>query len=556
MLNTLKRKFAKIALVVLALQLAFMGVGVGATGTYASVADTTAPVGGTLTLMTINHPAPGIVTTPVGDAYTITPALMGTDQFTSLNLIVVDDNINTTPVPVFVDGVANGTMVYVGPSWGYVPGTPVDFTEGTHTLAATFVDNYENSTRLTASFVTDETAPALASVTAVLGGVTQNKLAIEDLIAVVGQSVGAITATLTEDATQVSGTTGDITISGGTTPIPAGTPYGTFTVLGSDVTITPNAGNDVLGQDGTFTFTVAAGTLRDVAGNLNDEATFSLVVTPPIAITAIGAIIGTSQVGEVLTAGALTPSLATASYQWQISATEAGTYTDIPGATSSTYTLVAGDIDKYIKVVATGTEGYTGTVTSPATTIIKAIPAPAGVENLKAVVNSDGTVTLSWNQPLTGPFTGFRVLRDGVDISGVLGSDQRTFTDYNTVRGQTYNYSVVTIDANTGLTNTLSAVPVSIPAAVVATAFTDNSNTWAADYVTPETNPVAEDVKAADVAPDTTPATTDDNSFPTWGIIILLILAAVGGYLIWSQGPQETAPVVGKKKTGTTIKKK
>ena len=75
-------------------------------------------------------------------------------------------------------------------------------------------------------------------------------------------------------------------------------------------------------------------------------------------------------VGEELTAGSLTPSGATADYQWTICDTEGGLYADIVGATASTYTLVIADEGKFIKVVATGTGNYSGTVTSAATVAV------------------------------------------------------------------------------------------------------------------------------------------------------------------------------------------
>lgn len=82
-------------------------------------------------------------------------------------------------------------------------------------------------------------------------------------------------------------------------------------------------------------------------------------------ITAIAAIAGnTSSVGNVLTAGALTPVAATVTYQWQNATTAGGTYTNIAGATGSTYTIKLSDLGKYIKIVATGTGAYDGIVTS------------------------------------------------------------------------------------------------------------------------------------------------------------------------------------------------
>lgn len=96
-------------------------------------------------------------------------------------------------------------------------------------------------------------------------------------------------------------------------------------------------------------------------------------------ITAIAAIAGTPQDGSVLTSGALTPSGATATYQWQSAATSGGAYTDISGATSSTYTPVSGDVGRFIKVVATGSNSYYGTVTSVATTVVLMNPWIAGL---------------------------------------------------------------------------------------------------------------------------------------------------------------------------------
>ncbi|MGI6488338.1 MAG: S-layer homology domain-containing protein [Syntrophothermaceae bacterium] len=87
---------------------------------------------------------------------------------------------------------------------------------------------------------------------------------------------------------------------------------------------------------------------------------------PLTPITAIAAISGIPEVGVELTAGALTPAEATVNYQWIICDTADGEYANIAGATASTYTPVAGDGGKYIKIVATGTGSYTGEVISEA----------------------------------------------------------------------------------------------------------------------------------------------------------------------------------------------
>lgn len=88
-------------------------------------------------------------------------------------------------------------------------------------------------------------------------------------------------------------------------------------------------------------------------------------------ITAITAISGTTTaIGNILTAGTITPAGATVSYQWQSATTSGGIYTNIAGANSSTYTIATTNLGKYIKVVATGTGSYSGTVTSAASAVV------------------------------------------------------------------------------------------------------------------------------------------------------------------------------------------
>lgn len=91
---------------------------------------------------------------------------------------------------------------------------------------------------------------------------------------------------------------------------------------------------------------------------------------------AIGTITGTTIDGETLIAGAVTPSGATVTYQWKRADTFSGTYTNISGATSSTYLLSSQDVNKYIKVPPTGIGSYTGVVTSLSVGAIQGIVSP------------------------------------------------------------------------------------------------------------------------------------------------------------------------------------
>jgi len=69
-------------------------------------------------------------------------------------------------------------------------------------------------------------------------------------------------------------------------------------------------------------------------------------------------ITGTMEVGESLSVS-ITPSGATADYQWYVS-DDGNTWTEISGATSNSYTLTENEEGKYIKVEVTGTGDYDG----------------------------------------------------------------------------------------------------------------------------------------------------------------------------------------------------
>ena len=170
-------------------------------------------------------------------------------------------------------------------------------------------------------------------------------------------------------------------------------------------------------------FKVSVTGTGDYAGTMLSTATPAPV---SIIITAIGAITGTTQVGQTLTAGALTPSAATASYQWQSATTSGGTYTDISGATSSAYVITSGYVGKYFKVSITGTGNYVGSQTSTATASsaqasITAIGAISGTTQVGqtltagALTPAAATASYQWQSATTsgGTYT---------DISGATSN--------------------------------------------------------------------------------------------------------------------------------------
>ena len=79
-----------------------------------------------------------------------------------------------------------------------------------------------------------------------------------------------------------------------------------------------------------------------------------------------GSTSGTATFGQVLTANAT--SFTPASYQWKRSATSGGVYSEIAGATSSTYTLTASDVGNFVKVAMTSSDSLVVT-TSPTASV-------------------------------------------------------------------------------------------------------------------------------------------------------------------------------------------
>ena len=179
--------------------------------------------------------------------------------------------------------------------------------------------------------------------------------------------------------------------------------------------------------------------------------------------TGLPSVTGAARVGETLTAD--TSGIADAdgldnaafSYQWLADDV------DIQGATASGYTLQDADEGKTVtvKVSFTDDAGNGESLTSAATATIEAAvaeaepteppPAPA---NLTAVVNADGSVTLTWEAPVDDSVTGYLILRrrpyEGEKALLVYventGSTATTFTDTDVTEGTQHVYRVKAIN--------------------------------------------------------------------------------------------------------------
>ena len=280
-------------------------------------------------------------------------------------------------------------------------------------------------------------APVESARTAAIAAI---KIATAAIAGVTAPVTGATPTSTITDATEYTAT---ITWNGSPVTFAASTTYT------ATITITPKAGYTLTGVAANF-FTLAGATATNAINTGVVSAVFPATAAAPITITAIGSISGTPQVGVVLTAGALTPSGATATYQWQIADTSGGTYGNINGATSNTYTPVALDATRFIKVVATGTGSYTGSITSAPTTAIAvtaiATPAIAGVTapvtgaapvtTVTAGTGYTGTVT--WAPSPSSTFASATIYTATITLSPTAGYTLTGVTaDQFTIAGST-----------------------------------------------------------------------------------------------------------------------
>ena len=185
----------------------------------------------------------------------------------------------------------------------------------------------------------------------------------------------------------------------------------------------------------------------------------SAAPTPNSPATGAPAISGTAQVGETLTADTSgvtdADGLSNVQYEYQWLADDS----EILGATNATYTLVAEDEGKAIKVQVSFTDDADNgeTLTSVATgAVAGAQPTepPAKPTGLEATATND-SVTLTWDDPGDNTITGYVILRriPGVDPEGhfdVLvantGTAATTYTDDTVLAETRYTYRIKAIN--------------------------------------------------------------------------------------------------------------
>jgi len=107
----------------------------------------------------------------------------------------------------------------------------------------------------------------------------------------------------------------------------------------------------------------------------SSEANSPTSAPKDMTLKGIEGLVATVHVGQAIFAPNVTPSEATLSYQWRYRtgtdpATGAQIYANIPGANSNPYYPTSSYLNKWISVVVTGTNGYTGSLPSPTDALV------------------------------------------------------------------------------------------------------------------------------------------------------------------------------------------
>ncbi|MGB9975752.1 S-layer homology domain-containing protein [Thermovenabulum sp.] len=155
-----------------------------------------------------------------------------------------------------------------------VDSSPIEITNDT-TMTYTFSNIKEKHT-IEARFV-DLTQPTMKILTATFEGGKVITSTDGKLTCNLGDKVTSIKVEVSEPVEVVGTPIVKVNLGNGYVR------YGVLSLDNSDTTkktliVTPDTGNEVCGLVGTFTFKVAAGAVKDIAGNENEEVTFTLNV--------------------------------------------------------------------------------------------------------------------------------------------------------------------------------------------------------------------------------------------------------------------------------------
>ena len=212
---------------------------------------------------------------------------------------------------------------------------------------------------------------------------------------------------------------------------------------------------------------IATNTVGPSATILSSETLAVTDIAP--TNSAVPVITGTTRTGATLTAsnGSWTSSPTSYSYQWRRAATAGGSYSDISSATNRTYVLTDTDIDKYIKVSVTATNGIGSSLAalSAATSVVVDLADSVVPTATTPVATATGfTFTISnysnsYTYALTTTKGSVTRSTDEITVSGLDAGDSATITIAVTRTNYKPTSKTVTGSAMPAATTTTTAAP-------------------------------------------------------------------------------------------------
>ena len=248
----------------------------------------------------------------------------------------------------------------------------------------------------------------------------------------------------------------------------------------SDITSATGSSYTLAADDEGKTIKVRV-SFTDDAGygeTLTSAATAAVDAAPNSPATRAPTITGTAQVGQTLTADisaiADADGLANVSYSYQWVANDGTADTDIAGATDSTYTLVAADEGKTIKVRMSFTDdaGYGETLTSAATAAVDAAPnSPAtgaptvtGTAQVGETLSADTSAIADADGLANVSFSYQWIRNDGSSDTDITGATDSTHSLDDADEGKTIKVKVGFTDDAGSDESLASAATVSVTA--------------------------------------------------------------------------------------------
>lgn len=221
------------------------------------------------------------------------------------------------------------------------------------------------------------------------------------------------------------------------------------------------------------------------AGNGTTAATSSPVIPAAMAInTAVPIVSGTAAVGRVLSSttgmwNANGSTITGYSYQWQTSTDGSSGWSDISGATSSTFTMTTAELGLYMRVVVGATNSLGTTTANSLATAVVASGLAAAPTTLTTAAG-DSQLVLGWTAPTT--------LNGGVTSDYEIQYKDSTTSTWTTIRVG----SAVTTFTLTGLTNAVSYdwKIGAVTAAGVGTVATWTASLGSTPYTTPSNSAI------------------------------------------------------------------